>query len=55
MIAQIMDLLTDQEIVIASADPSVMPPRTDSLTLFDEFAIARISLINSYSKDTTIY
>lgn len=38
MIAQIIDLLADQEIVTASAVPSVMPPRTDSFT-FPPFAI----------------
>lgn len=31
MIAQIMDLFTDQEMVTASAEPNVIPPRTVSL------------------------
>lgn len=31
--AQIIDLLSDQEMVTASALPRVIPPRTDSETL----------------------
>lgn len=38
MIAQMIDLLTDHEMVTASADPRVIPPLTDSFT-FPDFAI----------------
>lgn len=38
--AQIMDLLTDHEMVTAKAVPSVMPPLTDSTVVLD-LAIAR--------------
>lgn len=34
-----MDLFIDHDMVTAKAVPNVIPPRTDSVTLFPEFAM----------------